>query len=130
MCVVGIRAAVWTAPDSTFRLLPTLDPTVLSSFIAAAIFVIALLLNGVMADFKESERAPGEIESSLTSLHAQTRHGSRFKKFDPQPALRALHRILLALARFLDGSIAYSAALEEFSQGEDALLFELDSRGW
>ena len=52
LIVVGVRAATWLAPESTFRLLPSLDPSVLSSFIAAAIFVIALLLNGVMADYK------------------------------------------------------------------------------
>ena len=51
------------------------------------------------------------------------------KGFDPLPSLRAIQRMLHALARFLDDSHSYSAALEEFSQGEDTLLFELDSKG-
>ena len=129
LCVVGIRAAAWIAPHSTLRLLPALDPSVLSSFIAAAIFVVALLLNGVMSDYKESEKLPSEIESLFTSLHAQARHGPRVKGFDSQPTLRAIHRMLLAFARFLDGTYDYGTALEEFSQGEDALMFELDSKG-
>lgn len=129
LVVVGIRAAAWTAPNSAFRQLPSLDPTVLSTFIAAAIFVIALLLNGVMADYKESEKLPVEIEALFTSLHAQARHGSRLKGFDPLPSLRAIHSMLHALARFLDDTCKYDAALEEFSQSEDALMYELDSKG-
>ena len=129
LVVVGIRACFWTAPGTTFPQLPSLDPSVLFTFISAAIFVVALLLNGTMADYKESEKLPAEIESLFTSLHAQARHGSRLKSFDPLPSLRAIHRMLHALARFLDATLDYSAALEEFSQGEDALMFELDSKG-
>ena len=129
LCVVAIRAGAWESPNSSFRSMPDLDPSVLTAFIAAAIFVLAFLLNGVMADFKESERLPGEIEALFTALHAQVRHGSRLKNFNPLPALRAIHRILLALARFLDATLTYSAALDELSKGEDALMFELDSRG-
>ena len=68
LIVVGVRAATWLAPESTFRRLPSLDPSVLSSFIAASIFVIALLLNGVMADYKGAFVGPPGAAAGLHHL--------------------------------------------------------------
>ena len=130
LLATGIRAAIWS-PSSGFPALPALEPSVVSGFISAAIFVMALLVNGVLADFKETEKMPCELESYFTSLHAQARHGSRLKGFDAAPALAALHGLLLAAARMLDGggSASYDSALAAFSACEDAFMLELDSRG-
>ncbi len=40
----------------------------LSGIIAANVFLMGFLLSGVMADYKESERLPGEIASGIESL--------------------------------------------------------------
>ena len=37
--------------------------------ISGVIFTIAILLAGVMTDFKESEKIPGELAASIKALH-------------------------------------------------------------
>jgi predicted membrane chloride channel (bestrophin family) len=43
--------------------------SVISSLISGVIFTMAILLSGVMTDFKESEKIPGELAASIKSLH-------------------------------------------------------------
>ena len=45
-----------------------IDP-IISALISGVIFTMAILLTGVMADFKESEKIPGELAASLKALH-------------------------------------------------------------
>lgn len=45
-----------------------IDPIV-SALISGVIFTMAILLTGVMADFKESEKIPGELAASMKALH-------------------------------------------------------------
>ena len=128
--VVGARAAVWQSPSSGFATLSAqLEPSVVSGFISAAIFVTALLVSGVMADYKEAERFPCELEAAFSSLYAQARHASRLKSFDAAPALVALHGLLLTAARYFDSSATYVEAAAALAAHEDALMLELDSRG-
>jgi hypothetical protein len=42
--------------------------TLLGSVVAATIFLLAFLLAGTLADYKESERLPGELASSIEAL--------------------------------------------------------------
>ncbi len=42
--------------------------TLMGSMVAAAVFLLGFLLAGTLADYKESERLPGELASSLESL--------------------------------------------------------------
>ncbi|MDD5263474.1 MAG: hypothetical protein PHU43_01390 [Candidatus Bipolaricaulis sp.] len=41
----------------------------LSGLVAADVFLMGFLLGGVIADFKESERLPGEVATSLEVMH-------------------------------------------------------------
>lgn len=41
----------------------------ISALISGVIFTMAILLTGVMADFKESEKIPGELAASIKALH-------------------------------------------------------------
>ena len=50
-----------------------------SGIVAANIFLMGFLLNGVLSDFKESERLPGELSACLENL-AQEVSGIRFAK--------------------------------------------------
>ena len=127
--VAGVRAAIWLPASSDFAALPWLEPSVVSGFIAAAIFVMALLVSGVMSDYKETERFPCDLEALFTSLLALTRHGARLRRFDAAPALAALHAMLLTTARFLDASATYGQVCAALAAHEEVLLWELDTRG-
>jgi predicted membrane chloride channel (bestrophin family) len=50
-----------------------------SGIVAANVFLMGFLLNGVLSDFKESERLPGELSASLENL-TQEVSGIRFAK--------------------------------------------------
>jgi hypothetical protein len=50
-----------------------------SGIVAANIFLMGFLLNGVLSDFKESERLPGELSACLENL-SQEVSGIRFAK--------------------------------------------------
>jgi len=43
--------------------------SLISALISGVIFTMAILLAGVMADFKESEKIPGELAASIKALH-------------------------------------------------------------
>jgi hypothetical protein len=43
--------------------------SLISALISGVIFTMAILLTGVMADFKESEKIPGELAASIKALH-------------------------------------------------------------
>jgi hypothetical protein len=45
---------------------------VITALVAGVFFVIAIILSGVLSDFKESERLPGELYASLESLYKDT----------------------------------------------------------
>jgi predicted membrane chloride channel (bestrophin family) len=44
-----------------------------SSLVASTVFLLGFLLNGVLADFKESEKIPGELATALESLDLEVR---------------------------------------------------------
>jgi hypothetical protein len=72
----GVRYAIWKPNSQLPNPLASgwfVDSSVLTGFISASIFVLAILVNGIMADYKESERIPGEIESALQALLARKR---------------------------------------------------------
>ena len=42
----------------------------ITAFISGAIFTIAIVFAGVLTDFKESEKIPGEIATSIRTLYS------------------------------------------------------------
>lgn len=44
-----------------------------SAMVASTVFLLGFLLSGVLADFKESEKIPGELSTSLESLFLEVR---------------------------------------------------------
>lgn len=63
VALVAARAAV-DAADASFIDLTTL----FGSMVAANVFVLGFLLAGTLADYKESERLPGELASSIETI--------------------------------------------------------------
>jgi predicted membrane chloride channel (bestrophin family) len=67
-----------------------------SGIVAANVFLMGFLLNGVLSDFKESERLPGELSVSLENL-AQEILGIRMAK--PEAAVGDCLVVLSQLSR-------------------------------
>src|SRR5262245_65538276 len=65
-----------------------------SGVVAANVFLMGFLLSGVLADFKEAERLPGELGVSLENL-AQDIRGIRMARADAEvaPCLRLLAEV-------------------------------------
>jgi hypothetical protein len=46
---------------------------VITALVAGVIFTIAIIFSGILSDYKESEKIPGELAASLRSLYNDTR---------------------------------------------------------
>jgi len=44
----------------------------ITAFVGGALFTIAIILTGTLTDYKESERIPGEMATSITALYADS----------------------------------------------------------
>ncbi len=51
-----------------------------TSIVAASIFLLGFLIAGVMADYKEGERLPGELACSLEAIYDEAYILDRFKR--------------------------------------------------
>ncbi|CAG0995602.1 hypothetical protein ANRL3_03098 [Anaerolineae bacterium] len=68
----------------------TMNP-LLSGLIAANVFLLGFLISGVLLDYKESERLPGDLAASLASIFDEV---STLYKEDKDPAaLRCLDQV-------------------------------------
>lgn len=58
--------------------------TLTTAFVGGVIFIIGFILVGILSDFKEAEKIPGELASSIKTLYYDTRiacaHNSNGKK--------------------------------------------------
>ena len=68
------------------------------SVISGVIFVIGFLLSATIADYKESERLPAEIASTLESMHEDALSiSTNYPKFNDADYQELLHAIALAM---------------------------------
>src|SRR5262245_36693863 len=84
-----------------------------SGVVAANVFLMGFLLSGVLADFKESERLPGELAVSLENL-AQEVRGIRMARADADvgPCLRLVAELGGELLAWFQKRIGTVALLE------------------
>jgi predicted membrane chloride channel (bestrophin family) len=66
LCGVKILVHVWRIELLSANAL-------FSALVASTVFLLGFLLNGVLTDFKESEKIPGEIATSLETLSLEIR---------------------------------------------------------
>ncbi|MFM7313164.1 MAG: hypothetical protein ACKO0M_08365 [Cyanobium sp.] len=66
LAVVVIIAAKWIAHAAGWE--PLHINPLFTSLVASTVFLLGFLLNGVLSDFKESEKLPGELATSLEVL--------------------------------------------------------------
>lgn len=62
--LAGVKFGIHTLNLEFMRL-----DSLISALISGVIFTIAILLAGVMTDFKESEKIPGELAATIKALH-------------------------------------------------------------
>lgn len=71
----------------------------LNSLIAANVFLLGFLLSGTLSDYKESERLPGELASSIETI------GDEFKITHTSKNTKVTKDALLHLSNFTDSLI-------------------------
>lgn len=74
--------------------------TLVTAFIGGAIFTVAIIFTGTLADYKESERIPNEIAVALLALHQD----SRLFRPEDNPAPSRLREHVRALGDIITGS--------------------------
>jgi len=65
--LVGIKMVIDMAGLDVITVSP-----VITAIVAGVIFTIAIIFSGVLTDFKESEKIPGELAASIKSLYRDT----------------------------------------------------------
>jgi hypothetical protein len=81
---------------------PLANNPLLSAVIGGMTFLIGFILAGTMTDFKESEKLPGDIVSSLESIFEDGTHLKKLnKKFDRDGLNRILDEIVDSLKKDL-----------------------------
>ncbi len=93
LLVVGLVIAVKLAAHRLGWEILSLNP-LFSGIVAANIFLMGFLLSGVLADYKESERLPGELACSLEAIADEARVLYKNKR---APAARQCFEHLLNL---------------------------------
>jgi predicted membrane chloride channel (bestrophin family) len=86
-----------------------------TSLVASTVFLLGFLLNGVLSDFKESERLPGELATGLEVLSLEIQ---AIPAHNPRAAVEPQ---LTALAAFADALLAW--LLERLSTRELLVQF-------
>ena len=73
-----------------------------SGIIAANVFLMGFLLSGVLSDFKEGEKLPGELASSLSSIYDELLNTYEHKKdINAKKGMDAINSIILDIERWL-----------------------------
>jgi hypothetical protein len=88
-----------------------------SAMVASTVFLLGFLLSGVLTDFKESEKIPSELATTLESLSLEIKAISAYAKgADVAPALLAVTDLGQALIKWLLELIDTEALLSCFHQ--------------
>jgi hypothetical protein len=119
--VVGLRAVLFAA-----GLQGITATSLASSIIAGAVFVMALVLAGVLGDYRDAERAPGDLAAGLYAILRETESMHRvWGRPDLGPLRARLIEVVDALRRDIDdgGSRDCQAAVEDLSES----LLELEN---
>ena len=102
--MIGFRFAVWYGAGVG----GWVDPSVFTSFIVLAVFVSAVMLQGVIQDFKESEKMPSELQSAFWSLTSELEKARKCVKpplgdeIFMQKGLKCVAEMLLCIIKVLD----------------------------
>lgn len=123
LLVVGAKVAVHFLGWEVI----TINP-LFSGIVAANIFLMGFLLSGVLADYKESERLPGELAASLQNL-AQEAQGLALAKpgSDAMPVVRASSELATGFLEWFHKRMRTTALMDRID-ALTPLLAEME--GW
>ena len=96
-----------------------------SSFLGASIFVLAIVLGGVMSDYKESEKIPSEMESQFQFLLTHLQYmmvDTEAKALPYRPAENPAHRCAIVLHQLLEVIALFLDQAETPVEGELRLM--------
>jgi hypothetical protein len=91
-----------------------------SSLVAATVFLLGFLLNGVLSDYKESEKLPGEISTALYLLAKEIKAipvhtpGAQI-----QEDLQAIYYLCVSILRWIKGEISTEQVMASYSLTHD-----------
>lgn len=90
--------------------------SIFSGIIGANVFLMGFLLNGVLSDYKESEKLPGELSAMLATMADEMEIICRLKKSDiPLAALLAFcERIFTDLFAILIRQIFFTRSCKRY----------------
>jgi hypothetical protein len=99
-----------------FDILPVTN--LISAFISGAIFTIAIIYSGTLVDYKESEKIPGEIATSLRTFYSDL---ALVRVTDPG-LVQGMQKKTAALLRCINTNLRNNAwNLEEMDHAIDAI---------
>ncbi|MEB3199740.1 MAG: hypothetical protein VKK62_04325 [Synechococcaceae cyanobacterium] len=88
-----------------------------SALVASTVFLLGFLLNGVLTDFKESEKLPGEIATSLETLSLELRAiPSHNPGAEIDPACRAVRQLGWEMLGWIRGGLSTADLLQGFQR--------------
>jgi len=92
----------------------------LSSLVAATVFLLGFLLNGVLSDCKESEKLPGELSTSLFLLAKEIK---AIPVHTPGPPIKedveAIYYLCVSIIRWIKGEISTDQVMAVYSLTHD-----------
>ncbi len=92
----------------------------LSSLVAATVFLLGFLLNGVLSDYKESEKLPGELSTSLFVLAKEIKAIPVHTPGAPvKEDFQAIYYLCLSIIRWIKGEISTDEVMASYSLTHD-----------
>jgi predicted membrane chloride channel (bestrophin family) len=91
-----------------------------SSLVAATVFLLGFLLNGVLSDYKESEKLPGELSTSMYLLAKEIKAipihtaGAQI-----QEELQSIYYLCASVIRWIKGEISTDQVMSTYSLTHD-----------
>lgn len=81
---IGIRFVL----DQYFEFTGVIDFSDLAPVLTGGVFLIGLMLNGVLSDYKESEKIPGELACSFETMLETIRWAGSKSSLQVRPLVR------------------------------------------
>jgi predicted membrane chloride channel (bestrophin family) len=98
-----------------------------SGIIAADVFLMGFLLSGVLSDYKEAEKLPGEIAASISAIHTEFRFLSDHKQDEnSKRGLATLARLVGHIEDWFFKNMRTSDLLEKMKEVGD-VVYDLES---
>jgi hypothetical protein len=92
----------------------------LSSLVAATVFLLGFLLNGVLSDYKESEKLPGELSTSMFLLAKEIKAIPVHTPGAPvRQDVEAIYYLCVSIIRWIKGEIDTDQVMAVYSLTHD-----------